>query len=88
MLRTTSSPSRTRKQPLFLLVPQPAKCLLLAALVVGAVDPDVTRTVDVVPNVDADPLTLMHKDLDWLINVMLIAVLSRIAITAKPKMTN
>jgi hypothetical protein len=58
------------------------------ALVEVAVDLGVARTVDVVPDVDADPVTLTHDDLDLLINVMLIAVSSRTATTAKLNMTN
>lgn len=48
----------------------------------------VVRTVDVVPDVDEDPVTLTHDDLDSPINVMLIAVSLRIATTARLNMTN
>ena len=44
------------------------------ALVEVAVDLGVVRTVDMVPDVDADPVTLTHDDLDLPINAMLIAV--------------
>ena len=46
------------------------------------------RTVDVAPDVDADPVTLMLDELDLLINVMLIAVLLKTATTAKLNTTN
>ena len=71
-----------------LLMPQLARCPLLVALVEAAVDPGVVRTVDVVPDVDVDPVTLTHDDLDLLINAMLIAVALKIAITAKLNTTN
>ena len=41
---------------------QPARCLPSAALVMGAVDLDVARIVDMVLEVDEDPMTLMHND--------------------------
>ena len=53
------------------------------ALVEAAVDPGVVRTVDVVLEVDADLVTLMHDNLDLLINAILIAVSLKTAITAK-----
>ncbi len=58
------------------------------ALVKAAVDLGVDRTVDMAQDVDADPMTLTHNDLDWLINGMLIAALLRTATTAKLNMTN
>ncbi len=58
------------------------------ALVEAAVDLGVVRTVDVVLDMDADPVTLTHDDLDLLINVMLIAVSLRTATTAKLNTTN
>ena len=58
------------------------------ALVKVAVDLGVARTVDVVPDVDADLVTLTHDDLDLLINAMLIAVSLKTAITAKLNTTN
>ena len=58
------------------------------ALVEAAVELGVVRTVDVVPDVDEDSVTLTHDDLDSPINVMLIAVSLRIATTARLNMTN
>ncbi len=58
------------------------------ALVEVAVDLGVARTMDVVPEVDADLVTLMHDDLDLLINATLIAVLLKTAIRAKLNTTN
>ena len=61
----------------------------VSGVVEAAVDLGVVRTVDVAPDVDADPVTLMHDNLDSsLINVMLIAVLLRTATTAKLNTTN
>ena len=71
-----------------LLMLQLARFLLLVALGVGVVDPDVAKTVALVQDVDVDPVTQTRNDLDWLTNVTLIAVLSRIVTTAKPNMTN
>ena len=58
------------------------------ALVEAAVELGVVRTVDAVPDVDEDPVTLTHDDLDLPINVTLIAVSLRIATTARLNMTN
>ncbi len=57
-----SLPLRTRRRPLVPLALQPARCLPSAALVMGAVDLDVARIVDMVLEVDEDPMTLMHND--------------------------
>ena len=60
---------------MLLLALQLARCLLLVALVKVTVDLGVART-------------LMHDDLDLLINAMLIAVSLKTAITAKLNTTN
>ena len=58
------------------------------ALVEAAVELGVVRMVDMVPDVDEDPVTLTHDNLDSLINAMWIAVLLRTATTARLNMTN
>ncbi len=58
------------------------------ALVKVAVDLGVVRTVDVVLDVDTDPVTLTHDNLDSPINAMLIAVSLRTATTARLNTTN
>ena len=58
------------------------------ALGMGMVDLDVAKTMAVVQDVDMDPMTQTGDDLDWLTNMTLIAVLSKIVTTAKPSMTN
>ncbi len=58
------------------------------APVEAEVDLGMVRTMDVVPNVDVDLVTLTHDDLDLLINAMLIAVSLKTAITAKLNTTN
>ena len=73
---------------MLLLALQLTRCLLLVALVKAAVDLGVDRTMDVVPDVDTDLVTLTHDDLDLLINTMLIAVSLKTATTAKLNTTN
>ena len=73
---------------MLLLALQLARCPLSVPLVKVVVDLGVARTKDVVLDADADPVTLMHDDLDLLINATLIAVSLKTAITAKLNMTN